>query len=166
MSKVQSKQRIRIQVNGEWRSTEVEGDETLLDLLRNKLNLKGPKEGCGTGDCGACTIILDGKIVPSCLVYAATTDGSRITTIEGIGSAEKLHPLQQAFIQAGAVQCGFCIPGIIIAAKNLLDSNPSPTRTEVREALVGNICRCTGYVRIIEAVMMAAETMRSGRSGA
>jgi len=166
VSNVQSKQRINIQVNGEWHSTEVEGDETLLDLLRNKLNLKGSKAGCGTGDCGACTVILDGKIVPSCLVYAATTNGSEITTVEGIGSAEKLHPLQQAFIQTGAVQCGFCIPGMIIAAKNLLDSNPSPTRNEVREALVGNICRCTGYIRIIEAVMMAAELMRNSKNEA
>jgi carbon-monoxide dehydrogenase small subunit len=104
---------------------------------------------------------MDGEIVPSCLVFAASVDGSEITTIEGIGSAEALHPIQQAFIQAGAVQCGFCIPGIIISAKNLLDSNPSPTRDEVREALVGNLCRCTGYMRIIEAVMMAAEMMRS-----
>ncbi len=163
MSKVQSVYHVRVKVNGEWHSTEIMGDETLLGLIRAKLNLKGSKAGCGTGDCGACAVILDGKVVPSCLVYAATVDGSEITTIEGIGSAGKLHPLQQAFIQAGAVQCGFCIPGMIVTAKNLLDSNPSPTRKEVREALVGNICRCTGYMRIIEAVMMAADIMRSGQ---
>jgi carbon-monoxide dehydrogenase small subunit len=103
---------------------------------------------------------MDGETVPSCLVLAAGIDGSEITTIEGIGSAEKLHPLQEAFVQTGAVQCGFCIPGILTSAKNLLDSNPSPTREEVREALVGNLCRCTGYVRIVEAVMRAAEMMR------
>jgi len=141
-------------------SVEVDGAERLLDVLREKLDLKGPKEGCGTGDCGACTVILDKKTVPSCLVLAAGLDGSEITTIEGIGSAEALHPLQEAFIQAGAVQCGFCIPGMITSAKNLLDSNPFPTRDEVREALVGNLCRCTGYTRIVEAVMMAAERMR------
>lgn len=161
MCEVPSRHSIRVRVNGEWRSTQVDGDESLLDVLRNKFNLKGPKEGCGTGDCGACVVILSGKVVPSCLVFAATVDGSDVTTIEGIGSAGSLHPLQQAFIQAGAVQCGFCIPGMITSAKNLLDSNPSPTRKEVREALVGNICRCTGYVRIIEAVMLAAEMMRS-----
>jgi len=160
MCKIQTKHHVRINVNGESKSIEVEGDETLLYVLRNKLNLKGAKEGCGTGDCGACAVILDGKVVPSCLVYAATVEGSEVTTVEGIGSATKLHPLQRAFIQAGAIQCGFCIPGVIITAKNLLDANPSPTREEVREALVGNICRCTGYMRIIEAVMMAAEIMR------
>jgi carbon-monoxide dehydrogenase small subunit len=160
LSKVQPVQQIRVRINGEWRSAEVDGDETVLEFVRNKLNLKGTKEGCGTGDCGACAVILDGKLVLSCLVYAATVDGSEITTIEGIGSAGKLHPLQQAFIQAGAVQCGFCIPGMIIAAKKLLDSNPNPTRKEVSEALVGNLCRCTGYVRIIDAVMMAAKIMR------
>jgi carbon-monoxide dehydrogenase small subunit len=114
-------------------SVEVSGAERLLDVLRDKLNLKGPKEGCGTGDCGACTVILDKQTVPSCLVLAASLDGSEITTIEGIGSAEVLHPLQEAFIQAGAVQCGFCIPGMITSAKNLLDTNPSPTRDEGRE---------------------------------
>jgi len=162
MLKVQHIHHIRVRINGEWRSTEVDGDETLLDLVRNKLNLKGSKRGCGTGDCGACAVILDGRLVLSCLVYAATVDGSEITTIEGIGSAEKLHPLQQAFIEAGAVQCGFCIPGMIVTAKKLLDSNPNPTRKEVSEALVGNLCRCTGYVRIIDAVMMAAKMMRDG----
>jgi len=155
------KNHVRLKVNGAQVSVEVDGAERLLDILRDKLNLKGPKEGCGTGDCGACTVIMDGAAVPSCLVLAAVLDGSEITTIEGIGSPEALHPLQEAFIQTGAVQCGFCIPGIITAAKNFLDSNPSPTRDEVREALVGNLCRCTGYMRIVEAVMMAAEMMRN-----
>jgi len=157
----EGKCQIRVRVNGSIVSVEVDGAERLLDVLRDKLDLKGPKEGCGTGDCGACTVILNKETVPSCLVLAAGLDGSEITTIEGIGSAEELHPLQEAFIQSGAVQCGFCIPGIITSAKNLLDSNPSPTREEVREALVGNLCRCTGYMRIVEAVMMAAERMRS-----
>ena len=142
-------------------SVDVDGAERLLDVLRDKLDLKGPKEGCGTGDCGACTVILNKETVPSCLVLAAALDGCEITTIEGIGSAEELHPLQEAFIQTGAVQCGFCIPGVIVSAKNLLESNPSPTREEIREALVGNLCRCSGYMRIVEAVLMAAERMRS-----
>ena len=152
---------IRLKVNGCSVSVEIEGTERLLDILRNKLDLKGAKEGCGTGDCGACLVIMNGMIVPSCLVFAAAVDGSEITTIEGIGSAEALHPIQRAFIQAGAVQCGFCTPGMILAAKNLLDSNPTPTRDQIREALVGNLCRCTGYMRIVEAVMIAAEMMRS-----
>ena len=161
LCELQRKHRIRLRVNGAWVFVEVEGWERLLAVLRDKLNLKGAKEGCGTGDCGACTVILNKETVPSCLVLAAALEGSEVTTIEGIGSAEALHPLQEAFIQAGAVQCGFCIPGIITSAKNFLDSNPSPTRDEVRESLVGNLCRCTGYGRIIEAVMMAAERMRS-----
>jgi len=157
----QKRNNVRLKVNGTQISVEVNGAERLLDILRDKLTLKGPKEGCGTGDCGACTVILDGATVPACLVLAASLDGSEVTTIEGIGSPGALHPLQEAFIQNGAVQCGFCIPGIITAAKNFLDSNPSPTRDEVREALVGNLCRCTGYMRIVEAVMMAAEMMRN-----
>jgi len=157
---VPKKHPIRIRVNRVLQSISVDATERLIDLLRNRLNLKGTKEGCGTGDCGACVVIVDGKAVPSCLVYAATLDGSEVTTIEGIGSPEHLHPLQETFIQAGAVQCGFCTPGIIMSAKSLLDSNPSPTRDQVREALVGNLCRCTGYSRIIDAVMMAAEKMR------
>jgi carbon-monoxide dehydrogenase small subunit len=161
LPETQSKNRILLRVNGEQVSVEVDRDERLLDVLRDKLNLKGPKEGCGTGDCGACMVILNKETVPACLVLAAALDGFEVTTIEGIGSAEALHPLQEAFIETGAVQCGFCIPGIIASAKNFLDSNPSPTRDEVREALVGNLCRCSGYTRIVEAVMIAAERMRN-----
>lgn len=152
---------IRITVNGVRHSIEVEAIERLIDVLRNRLDLKGTKEGCGTGDCGACVVIVDGKTVPSCLVHAATLDGSEITTIEGIGTPDRLHPLQEAFIQTGAVQCGFCTPGMIMSAKSLLDSNSTPTMEQIREALVGNLCRCTGYGRIVDAVMIAAEKMRS-----
>ncbi|WP_455283898.1 (2Fe-2S)-binding protein [[Eubacterium] cellulosolvens] len=161
MAEASKTRRIRIRVNGAWHSIEVDGAERLIDVLRDRLNLKGTKEGCGTGDCGACVVIVDGRAVPSCLVYAGKLDGSEITTIEGIGSPENLHPLQEAFIKAGAVQCGFCTPGMIMSAKKLLDSNPNPTRDQVREALVGNLCRCTGYGRIVAAVMMAAEKMRN-----
>jgi len=155
------KRLIGITVNGIRQSIEVEATERLIDLLRNKLNMKGTKEGCGTGDCGACVVIVNGKAVPSCLVNSVTLDGSEITSIEGIGSPDRLHPLQEAFIQTGAVQCGFCTPGMIMSAKSLLDSNPTPTREQVREALVGNLCRCTGYGRIVDAVMIAAKKMRS-----
>ena len=160
MIDVPKKHLIQIRVNRVLQSISIDATERLIDLLRDRLNLKGTKEGCGTGDCGACVVIVDGKAVPSCLVNAATLDGSEVTTIEGIGSHEHLHPLQETFVQLGAVQCGFCTPGIIMSAKSLLDSNPSPTRDQVREALVGNLCRCTGYSRIIDAVMMAAEKMR------
>jgi aerobic-type carbon monoxide dehydrogenase small subunit (CoxS/CutS family) len=152
---------IRITVNGIHHSIEVEATERLIDVLRNRLDLRGTKEGCGTGDCGACVVIMNGKTVPSCLIHAATLDGSEITTIEGIGTSDRLHPLQEAFIQTGAVQCGFCTPGMIMSAKSLLDSNPTPTREQIREALVGNLCRCTGYGRIVDAVMIAAKKMRS-----
>jgi len=158
---VPKKHPIRITVNGVRHSIEVEAIERLIDVLRNRLDLKGTKEGCGTGDCGACVVIVDGKTVPSCLVHAATLDGSEITTIEGIGTPDRLHPLQEAFIQTGAVQCGFCTPGMIMSAKSLLDSNSTPTMEQIREALVGNLCRCTGYGRIVDAVMIAAEKMRS-----
>lgn len=161
MRDVPKKHPIRITVNGVRHSIEVEAIERLIDVLRNRLNLKGTKEGCGTGDCGACVVIVNGKTVPSCLIHAATLDGSEITTIEGIGTPERLHPLQEAFIQTGAVQCGFCTPGMIMSAKSLLDSNPTPTGEQVREALVGNLCRCTGYGRIVDAVMIAAKKMRS-----
>jgi carbon-monoxide dehydrogenase small subunit len=155
---------IRLNVNGTWHTIKVEGSERLLDVLRNKINLKGTKEGCGAGECGACSVIINGKAVLSCLILASSLDGSIITTIEGIGSAESLHPLQEAFIRVGAVQCGFCTPGMIMTAKTLLESNPAPTREEVREALGGNLCRCTGYMRIIEAVMTAAEIMRKRKT--
>ena len=135
--------------------------DTVLDVLRDNLRLTGTKEGCGTGDCGACSIILDDKLVCSCLVLAGEVEGSEISTIEGMAIDGKLHPLQQNFLKHAALQCGICTPGILIAAKALLERNPDPTETEVRYWLAGNLCRCTGYDKIIRAVMDAAAEMRS-----
>lgn len=147
--------------NGVQRTEMVRGDERALDLLRDDLNLTGTKEGCGKGECGACTILLDGKPVTSCLLPAPKLEGRSVTTIEGLkGKDGNLHPIQQAFLDAGAVQCGFCTPGMILSTKALLDENPSPTVPEVETALSGNICRCTGYGKIVEAVLLAAERMR------
>jgi len=134
--------------------------ETLLDILRDKLQLTGTKEGCGTGDCGACSITLDGKLVCSCLVLGAEADNSKITTIEGMSDGETLHPLQQKFLDHAALQCGICTPGILVAAKALLEKNNNPSESEVRYWLAGNLCRCTGYDKIIRAVMDAAKEMR------
>ncbi len=125
--------------------------------MREELRLTGSKEGCGTGDCGACSMIVDGRLVTSCLMLAAQADGREVVTDRGLATNGKLHPVQQAFIDTGGVQCGFCTPGMIMAAKSLLDSNPSPTLEQVREGLAGNLCRCTGYAKIYEAVMLAAE---------
>jgi len=136
-------------------------DEPLLDVLRNRLGLTGTKEGCGTGDCGACTITLDGRMVCSCLVLGVEAEGATISTIEGMSTGDTLHPLQQAFIDHAALQCGICTPGILVAAKALLDRNPDPTDTELRYWLAGNLCRCTGYDKIIAAVQDAAAKMRA-----
>jgi carbon-monoxide dehydrogenase small subunit len=136
-------------------------DEPLLDVLRNRLGLTGTKEGCGTGDCGACTITLDGRMVCSCLVLGVEAEGATISTIEGMSMGDTLHPLQQAFIDHAALQCGICTPGILVAAKALLDRNPDPTDTELRYWLAGNLCRCTGYDKIIAAVQDAAAKMRA-----
>ncbi len=134
--------------------------ETLLDVLRDRLGLTGTKEGCGTGDCGACSVTLGGRVVCSCLVLGAEADGAEIGTIEGMADSETLHPLQRKFIEHAALQCGICTPGILVAAKNLLERSPNPTETEVRYWLAGNLCRCTGYDKIVQAVMDAAEEMR------
>jgi carbon-monoxide dehydrogenase small subunit len=136
-------------------------DETLLEVLRNRLGLTGAKEGCGTGDCGACSVTLNGRLVCSCLVLGAEAEGGEISTVEGLAAGDALHPLQQAFIDHAALQCGVCTPGILVAAKSLLDKNPNPTETEIRYWLAGNLCRCTGYDKIIKAVQIAAEEMRS-----
>ena len=139
-------------------------DETLLSALRNELGLTGTKEGCGTGDCGACSVLLDGRVVASCLVLAAEVQGRAVTTIEGIASGTTLHPLQTAFLQEAALQCGVCTPGFIVAAKALLDVNPDPTEEQVRYWLAGNLCRCTGYDKIVRAVLAAAADMRSAQA--
>ena len=136
-------------------------EESLLDVLRNRLGLTGAKEGCGSGDCGACSITLNGRLVCSCLVLAAEAEGAEIGTIEGLASGDALHPLQQAFIDHAALQCGICTPGILVAAKALLERNPDPTDTEIRYWLAGNLCRCTGYDKIIRAVQDAAKKMRA-----
>ena len=152
-----TKQLITFTVNGRPYEVAVEPRWTLLETVRESLRLTGSKEGCGTGDCGACSMIVDGRLVTSCLMLAAQADRREIVTIEGLATNGKLHPVQQAFIDTGGVQCGFCTPGMIMAAKSLLDSSASPTLEQVREGLAGNLCRCTGYAKIYEAVMLAAE---------
>ncbi len=147
-------------VNGEPTEFLCEPQQTLLDVLRDELNLTGTKEGCGSGDCGACSVILDGRVVCSCLVLAAEAEGSSITTVEGLAQGDVLHPLQRKFLEHAALQCGFCTPGILVAAKALLDRNPNPTEAELRFGLAGNLCRCTGYDKIIRAVLDAAAEMR------
>jgi aerobic carbon-monoxide dehydrogenase small subunit len=147
-------------INGDPVEFICDPDEPLLDVLRNRLHLTGAKEGCGTGDCGACSVTVNGRLVCSCLVLAAEVEGAEITTIEGMADGEKLHPLQRAFIDGAAFQCGVCTPGILVAAKALLAKNPSPTDEEVRYWLAGNLCRCTGYDKIIAAVQVAAAEMR------
>ncbi len=152
---------IQLIVNGELVELEVPANRTLLEVLRNDLELRGAKEGCGAGECGACTVLLDNEPVNSCLVLALQASGRRVTTIEGLGKDGELHPLQEAFIQYGAIQCGFCTPGMILSAKALLDKNPNPTEREVRESLVGNFCRCTGYQKIVEAILSLSQQRHS-----
>ncbi|MBI4186321.1 MAG: (2Fe-2S)-binding protein [Chloroflexi bacterium] len=151
------KHRVGFTINGEAVEVEVEPRETLLDVIREKLNLKGTKEACDQGECGACTVLMNGKPVYSCLMLGVEAEGSDILTVEGLARGEKLHPLQEAFREHGAVQCGYCTPGMLLSAKALLDENPRPTEAEVRLAIAGNICRCTGYVKIVEAIQAVAE---------
>lgn len=139
-------------VNGVERCVEIQPNQTLLQVLRYDLKLTGTKQGCAIGECGACTVLMDGEPVNACLLLAAKAEGRQIVTIEGLGSRERLHPLQRAFIERGAVHCGFCIPGMLMAGKALLDRTANPSREEIREALAGNLCRCTGYHQIIEAI--------------
>ncbi len=139
---------------------------TLLDALRDELGLTGSKEGCGSGDCGACTVMLDGKMVCACLVFAAEAEGQSVNTIEGVAEGSELHPVQRKFLEKGALQCGFCTPGFIVASKALLDRNPNPSESEVRYWLAGNLCRCTGYDKIVRAVMEAAAELRQERTAA
>ncbi|SDI98294.1 (2Fe-2S)-binding protein [Aliiruegeria lutimaris] len=159
---------VSVPVSTTINSDEVEflcrADESLLDVLRNRLGLMGAKEGCGTGDCGACSVIMDGRIVCSCLVLGAEAEGRTIETIEGMADGNELHPLQKKFIEHAALQCGICTPGFLMAAKALLDANPDPTEEEIRFWLAGNLCRCTGYDKIVRAVADAAQEMRGKRA--
>jgi len=155
-----AKHLLKFSVNGKDHALVVESHERLLDVLRDRLGLKGTKEGCGTGDCGICAVLMDGKLVNSCLIFAIQARNKKIQTVEALGTADNLHPVQRAFMKWNASQCGFCIPAMLLAAKDLLDHNPSPTDDEIREATSGILCRCTGYLKIVEAVKTAASEMR------
>ncbi len=161
-----SKLLVATSVNGDPRQFLCDPDTTLLDALREEMGLTGSKEGCGSGDCGACTVVLDGTMVCSCLVLAPEAEGRQIGTIEGVAEGSQLHPVQRKFLEHGALQCGFCTPGFIVASKALLDRNPDPSETEVRYWLAGNLCRCTGYDKIVRAVMDAAAELRQERQPA
>jgi len=158
------KQRVTLNVNGESRETLVASHKTLLEVLREDLGLTGTKHGCELGECGTCTVLLDGEPILSCLALPLETEGRRITTVEGLADGGRLHPLQHAFAELGAAQCGYCTPGILLTASALLAERPSPTRQDVKEALAGNLCRCTGYTKILDAVELAA--LRMGRQEA
>jgi len=153
------KQLIQLRVNGEDHDVVVSPNETLVEVLRDRLELTGTKMGCGEGACGTCTVLLDGKPVRSCLTLAVEVQGKEIVTIEGLAEGAKLHPVQEAFMEHGAIQCGFCSPGMILTGKALLDENPHPTEEEVRRAISGVVCRCTGYAKIVEAIMAAADAL-------
>jgi aerobic-type carbon monoxide dehydrogenase small subunit (CoxS/CutS family) len=153
---------IELRVNGQAYQVVVKPQDLLVDVLREQMGLTGTKKGCGTGECGACTVLIDGRPVNSCLVIAIRAQNKGILTIEGLGTPEQLHPLQQAFIENAAVQCGFCAPGMLLAAKALLDKNRFPTEREIRQAISGNLCRCTGYAKIVKAVQSAAHAMARG----
>lgn len=155
------KKMIELDVNGERHELAVSPDASLLNVLRGELELIGPKKGCDSGGCGCCSVHVDGRVVYSCMMYAVAAQGRAITTVEGIGTAERLHPLQQAFIDAGAVQCGYCTSGIMMAAKELLENTPAPDEDTIRHAIAGNLCRCTGYSKIVDAIKLAAERLQA-----
>ena len=155
--------KVRMRLNGSWVEAETRPDRILLDFIREDLGLTGTKKGCEEGECGACTILMNGKAVASCLIPALKADGTEILTVEGMGRKDRLHPLQQAFLEEGAVQCGYCTPGMLLSAKALLDENPEPTVEEVKEAISGNLCRCTGYTKIVRAIETASERIRRER---
>lgn len=156
--------KIDFKVNGRDYSLEVREDMRLLDFLREELKLTGTKEGCGEGECGACTVIIDGKAVNSCLVLVPEIDGREVITVEGLERDGRLHPLQESFIEKGAIQCGFCTPGMLMSAKALLDGNADPSDEEIMEAIEGNLCRCTGYYKIVQAIRDAAGKLRNGKA--
>ena len=158
-----SKHHVTTTINGEPVEFLCEAQQSLLDVLRDELGLTGSKEGCGSGDCGACSVIVDGRLVCSCLMLAAEAEGHRIETIEGLAHGSELHPLQQKFLEHAALQCGFCTPGLLVASKALLDANPDPTEEQARYWLAGNLCRCTGYDKVIRAVLDAAAELRQAR---
>jgi aerobic carbon-monoxide dehydrogenase small subunit len=155
------KKSLRFKLNGEFVEVLVSPDQMLIDVIRNDMDLTGTKKGCGKGECGACTVIMNGESVASCVVPAMQAMDAEIETIEGVGTSDNLHPIQEAFIDNGAIQCGFCTPGMVMSAKALLDRNPSPTKSEIKEAIAGNICRCTGYVKIENAILDAAQRINS-----
>lgn len=163
MGEKMKERQIEFTINGKHKKLLVKPNDLLLNVIRDDLGLMGTKYACGTGECGACTVLIDEKPVLSCLTLAVTVDKKKITTVEGIGNDGDLHPLQQAFVETGAIQCGYCIPGMILSAKALLDKNPNPTEDEIKCAIKGNLCRCTGYVKIIESIQLAAKRMRGGK---
>jgi len=154
---------IEVTVNGVRHKLRVKPWDTLLDVIRDQLGLTGTKEGCGLGECGACTVMMDGKTVNSCLVLAPEADGKEIMTVEGLAKEDKLHPIQEAFIECGGLQCGFCTPGMVISTKALLDENPDPSEEEIRRGIAGNFCRCTGYTKIFESIKVASRKLRGGQ---
>lgn len=156
---------LELKVNGRNHSVEVEIDSTLLEVLRDKLRITGPKAGCSTGDCGVCSVLLDGILVRACITNALTVQGREVITVEGLAGPGELHPLQKAFHENYGAQCGYCTPGMLLAAKALLDQNPTPTVEEVKEAISGNLCRCTGYVKIIDSIMAASREMAHEEAG-
>ena len=158
------KKKIQVTLNGKKTDLEVPSHRLLLDLLRDEIGLTGTKEGCGTGDCGACTVLLNGKAVNSCLIFSGELDGADIVTIEGLKIGPELHPVQRAFVQDGGVQCGYCTSGMLMMSKALLDENPDPSEDDIRFAISGNLCRCTGYAKIVKAVQDAARELRARRS--
>lgn len=153
--------KVSINVNGINYTKEIDPSIRLIDFLRDELKLKGTKEGCGEGECGACTVIVNGKAINSCLMLASSADGKNVITIEGVSDKDKLHPIQEAFMEVGAVQCGYCTPGMILSAKALLDKKPNASEEEIKVALSGNLCRCTGYKKIIQAVMLAQDKLNN-----
>lgn len=154
---------VEFTLNGIPVCCEVDGDELLIDTIRNRFKLTGTKKACGTGDCGACTVLLDDVAVRSCTMLTGMVQGKNVTTIEGIGTIDNLHPIQQAFVDVNAIQCGFCIPGMVLTAYSLLKKNPNPTEEDIRIAISGNLCRCTGYQKIVEAILLASEKMKNER---